>query len=65
MTTAHLFYIPVLLLIGVFAGYFIGRHSMEEELKRRRKKRARREAVRKMKSPLSGDESESSGKASP
>lgn len=45
MTTAHLFYIPVLILVGVFAGYFIGRHAAEEDERKRRKKRKRRAAA--------------------
>lgn len=46
MTTAHIFYIPVILFVGVFAGYFLGRRSVEEEQRRRKKKRARRQALR-------------------
>lgn len=46
MTTAHLFYVPIIFFVGLFAGYFLGRRALEEEQKQRRKKRARRKALR-------------------
>lgn len=41
MSTAHIFYIPLLVLVGIFAGYFIGRHTAEEEERERRLKARR------------------------
>jgi len=49
VSTAHIFYVPVLILVGVFAGYFIGRHAAEEEERERRKKARRRAAASKKK----------------
>lgn len=45
MTTAHIFYIPVILFVGVLAGFFLGRQASERDLERRRKRAARRKAV--------------------
>ncbi len=46
MTAAHIFYVPVILMIGLLAGYFLGQRAAEERLKERRKKLARRRALR-------------------
>ncbi len=32
MTGAHLFYIPVLILVGFFAGFFAGKRAAERKL---------------------------------
>lgn len=61
MTTAHIFYIPVILFVGVFAGYFLGRRSVEEEQRRRKKKRARRQALREKHRKDPAERAESSG----
>ena len=47
MTTAHLFYIPVILFVGLFAGFYLGRRAAEDQMRQRRKKRKRREALKK------------------
>lgn len=31
ISTAHIFYIPVLILVGAFAGYYVGRAAAERE----------------------------------
>lgn len=47
ISTAHIFYIPVLILVGVFAGYYLGRAAADKE-----RAEAERRAARKKK--LSG-----------
>ncbi len=42
MTSSHIFYIPVLILVGFFAGFFIGRRAAEVEAAEAKRKRARR-----------------------
>ncbi|MFZ4578700.1 MAG: hypothetical protein ACOYOB_09940 [Myxococcota bacterium] len=47
MTTAHLFYIPLVILLGTALGYFIGRKLLlaeQEEQRRLAERRARRQA---------------------
>lgn len=41
MSTAHIFYIPVILLVGIFGGYYIGRWAAEQD-ELERIKRAKR-----------------------
>jgi hypothetical protein len=48
MSTAHIFYLPIIFVVGLFAGYFIGRVQAEKELEERRKKARRRAAAKKM-----------------
>ena len=31
MSSAHVFYIPVIFFVGLLAGYFMGRNAAEEE----------------------------------
>ncbi len=50
MSTAHIFYLPIFLLIGGFAGYFIGRWRAEEDLREHRRAQQRLEARRKSRS---------------
>lgn len=50
MTTAHLFYIPVILFVGMIVGFFLGRRAAEQELEQRRRKLARRRAMKKKRS---------------
>ncbi len=57
MSTAHIFYIPVLVLVGIFAGYYIGRQAAEDEARERIKKR-RREAALKQAAQPTNDGSE-------
>ena len=45
MTTAHIFYIPVMIAVGMLAGFFLGRRAAEMEAKDRRKRLARRRAM--------------------
>ena len=47
MSSAHIFYIPVILLVGVFAGYFIGKAAAEKEASERARRLKRREALKK------------------
>ena len=49
MSTPHIFYIPVIHVVGILAGYFIGRWSAEEDEKERRRKAKRRAAIKKSK----------------
>lgn len=55
MSTAHIFYIPVLILVGGFAGYFIGRWRAEEDERERRLAEKRAAALRKAARENSGD----------
>ena len=55
MSTSHIFYIPVLILVGFFAGFFVGQRALEQEQKRARRKRARSSA-----SPTQPDHASSS-----
>ena len=36
LSTAHLFYIPILILVGVFIGYYVGRYHVEVEAAEKR-----------------------------
>lgn len=45
MSSAHIFYIPVILLVGVFAGYYVGRWAAEQEEIERRKRLKRRQKL--------------------
>ena len=47
MTSAHIFYIPILLFIGLIAGYFLGQRATEKQIEERRKKLQRRRAMQK------------------
>ena len=38
MTTAHLLYIPAVLLLGVVVGYKMGLQAMRNEIERRKKR---------------------------
>lgn len=42
ISTAHIFYIPVLILVGTFIGYYVGRYHQDLEREDRDKKRNRR-----------------------
>lgn len=45
MTSAHLFYIPAMLLVGMVAGFITGRRMLQAELDDQRR-RAERQAAR-------------------
>lgn len=47
MTSAHIFYIPIVLFVGLLAGYFIGQRAAEQRRRERRKKLERRRALQK------------------
>ena len=46
MSSAHIFYIPIMIFLGMIAGYFLGRRAAEEEARELRKRRERRQAIR-------------------
>ena len=46
MSSAHIFYIPIIFFVGVFAGFFLGRRAAENEARELKKRRARRQAIR-------------------
>ena len=46
MSSAHIFYIPIILFVGVFAGFFLGRRAAENEARELKKRRERRKALR-------------------
>lgn len=50
MSTAHIFYIPVILVVGIFAGYYIGRWQAEQD-ELERIKRAKRKQKLQQKDP--------------
>ncbi|MGM0575469.1 MAG: hypothetical protein ACQEXJ_07035 [Myxococcota bacterium] len=49
MTTSHIFYIPLMLLVGLVLGVVLGRRSVaaaaEEEARREERRRRRRERL--------------------
>ena len=47
MSTAHFFYLPVLVLVGVFAGFYLGKQSAEDELREKFKAKRRKEQLQK------------------
>ncbi|MFB6265231.1 MAG: hypothetical protein ABEL76_16655 [Bradymonadaceae bacterium] len=42
MSSAHVFYIPVIFLVGLLAGYFAGRRAAEVDLEEKRRRYRRR-----------------------
>lgn len=50
MSSAHIFYIPVLFMVGLLAGYFLGRRAAEAEQKEEKRRLQRRKALREQKS---------------
>lgn len=42
ISTAHIFYIPVLVLVGLFAGYYLGRSAADKERAEAAKRAARK-----------------------
>lgn len=49
MSSAHIFYIPVIFVVGLLAGYFMGRNAAEAERAEQRKRLKRRKALQKKK----------------
>lgn len=60
MTSAHIFYIPIILFVGLLAGYFLGQRAAERKLQKRREKLKRRRALQKQKQSRQDDENASS-----
>ena len=46
MSSAHIFYIPILILVGALAGYFLGRRAAEQEVLEARRREARKQALK-------------------
>lgn len=46
ISTAHIFYIPVIFFVGVLVGYFVGRRAYEAELREKRRRAGRRKGLR-------------------
>ena len=46
MSSAHVFYIPVIFLVGLLAGYFMGRNAAEAEREEKRRRMKRRKAMK-------------------
>lgn len=46
ISSAHIFYIPISLFIGLLAGFYLGRHAAQDEARELRKRRERRQALR-------------------
>lgn len=54
MSTAHIFYLPIIFVVGLLAGYFIGRVQADKELAERRKRARRRAAAERLKAKSAG-----------
>lgn len=52
MSSAHIFYIPIMIFLGMIAGYFLGRRAAEEEARELKKRRERRQAIRERRQAL-------------
>ncbi len=50
MSSAHIFYIPIILFVGAFAGFFLGRRAVEAENEARLRRRRRQQAAREQQS---------------
>jgi lipopolysaccharide biosynthesis regulator YciM len=46
MSSAHLFYIPILIAVGFFAGFFAGRRVAEQDIDAAHKRLQRRERLK-------------------
>lgn len=46
MSSAHIFYIPISLFIGMLAGFYLGRSAAQSEARELKKRRERRQALR-------------------
>lgn len=61
MSSAHIFYIPIALFIGLLAGFYMGRHAAQEEARELRKRRERRQALRDKKSARGAQQVDDAG----
>jgi uncharacterized protein YneF (UPF0154 family) len=55
ISSAHIFYIPIIFFVGLFAGFFLGRRAAENEARELKKRRERRKKLREH--AKAGDES--------
>jgi uncharacterized protein YneF (UPF0154 family) len=46
MSSAHIFYIPVIFMVGLLAGYFVGRRAAEAEQREEQRRLKRRKALK-------------------
>lgn len=46
MTTAHIFYVPIIFFVGLFVGFFMGKRASEAEMQTRRRRQKRRQALK-------------------
>jgi F0F1-type ATP synthase assembly protein I len=56
VSSAHVFYLPVMILIGFFAGFFAGRRAAEADEAAARKRLERRARAREVGAAHSSDE---------
>ncbi len=56
MSSAHVFYIPVIFMVGLLFGYFAGRQAAEKEREEKRKRAKRRKQLNRTK--RKGDETD-------
>ena len=54
MSSAHVFYIPLLILVGLCLGYFLGRRAADQEARELDRRARRREALRRQQRPRGG-----------
>jgi hypothetical protein len=46
ISSAHIFYIPAIFVVGVLAGFFMGQRSAEAAIKKRQKRAKRRKKLK-------------------
>jgi hypothetical protein len=46
MSSAHIFYIPVIFMVGLLAGYFVGRRAAEADQREQQRRLKRRKALK-------------------
>lgn len=56
MSSAHIFYIPIMIFVGVIAGFYLGRRAAEDEARELKKRRERRQALRDKQAALGGQD---------
>ena len=52
MSSAHVFYLPIMIAVGFMAGYFVGRLSAKQEAIEAQKRAKRRQALEAKKAAL-------------
>lgn len=58
LSAAHIFYIPIIFIVGLLAGFFLGKQAAEKEARELRRRRERRKAVhQKAKAKKAGEKS--------